>query len=173
MSGGEPGWRPRELLERAAHIAALWGFAVALPLFDLFGGHPEFFDTRGSPGGDIVAFALAVAVLAPLSLVGVEWLAGLVSRALAWGLQLGYVAMLVAAIALQLVPFDAWAPAVLLAVVAGAAGAALYARTAGARTLLTVLSPAPLVFLVLALPWFLDVCFFMVGRLSSTSRTST
>ena len=151
MSGVEPGWRPRELLERAGHVAALWGFAVALPLLGLLGGHPEFFDTRGSPGGDIVAFALAAAIVAPLLLVGVEWLAGLVSRALAWGIQLGYVAVLVAAIVLQLVPFDAWAPAVLVAVVAGAAGAALYVRARGARSLLTVLSPAPLVFLAIFL----------------------
>ena len=151
MSGGEPGWRPRELLERAAHVAALWGFAVALPLFGLLGGHPEFFDTRGSPSGDIVALALAVAVIAPLLLVGVEWLAGLVSRPLAWGLQLGYVAVLVAAIVLYLIPIDAWEPAVLVAVVAGAAGAALYARARRARSVLAVLSPAPLVFLAIFL----------------------
>jgi Sulfatase len=151
VSGGEPGWRPRELLERAAHIAALWGFAVAQPLFGLLGGHPEFFSTRGSPGGDIVAFALAVAVIAPLLLIAVEWLAGLMSRALAWGLQLGYVAVLVAAIVLQLIPFDAWMPALALALIAGAGGAAVYARTAGARSLLAVLSPAPLVFLAIFL----------------------
>ena len=128
-------------VERAADIAALWGFAVALPLFGLLGGSPVFFYTRGSPSGDIVAFALARGGDRAAALVGVEWLAGLVSRALAWGLQLGYVAVLVAAIVLQLVPFDARAPGVLVTVVAGAAGAALYARAEGARSLLTVLSP--------------------------------
>jgi len=151
VSGGEPGWRPRELLERAAQIAALWGLAVAQPLLGLLGGHPEFFSTRGSPGGDIVVFAVGVAVIAPLLLVGVEWLAGLVSRALAWGLQLGYVAVLVAAIVLQLLPFDTWAPALALALIAGAGGAAVYAGVAGARVLLMVLSPAPLVFLAVFL----------------------
>jgi hypothetical protein len=151
VSGGEPGWRPGELLERAAQIAALWGLAVAQPLFGLLGGRPEFFSTRGSPGGDVVAVALAVAVIAPLLLIAVEWLAGLVSRALAWGLQLGYVAVLVAAIVLQLIPFDAWVPALALALIAGAGGAAIYARTPGARSLLTVLSPAPLVFLAVFL----------------------
>jgi hypothetical protein len=151
VSGGEPGWRPRELLERAAQIGALWGLAVAQPLFGLLGGHPEFFSTRGSRGGDIVAFAIVLAVVAPLLLVGVEWLAGLLSRALAWALQLGYVAVLVGAIVLQLLPFDAWAPAVAVALIAAGAGAAIYARAAAARALLTVLSPAPLVFLAIFL----------------------
>jgi hypothetical protein len=151
VSGGEPGWRPRELLERAAQIAALWGFAVAQPLFALLGRHPEFFSTRGSPSGDIVVFAIAVTVIPPLLLIGVQWLAGLVSRALAWGLQLFYVAVLVAAIVLQLIPFDAWVSALALALIAGTGGAAIYARAAGARSLLTLLSPAPLVFLAVFL----------------------
>ena len=139
------------LLERGAQIAALWGLAVAQPLFGLLGGDPEFFTTRGSPGGDIVVVAFAVALIPPLLLIGVEWLAGLLSDALAWGLQLGYVAVLVAAIVLQLLPFDAWVPGLALALIAGAVAAATYARAAWARSLLTVLSPAPLVFLAIFL----------------------
>jgi hypothetical protein len=147
VSGGDRGWRPRELLERAAQIAALWGLAVAQPLFGLLGGHPEFFSTRGSRDVDIVVFALAVAVVAPLLLVCVEWIAGILSRAVAWHLQLGYVAVLVAAIVLQLLPFDAPAPSLALAVVAGAIAAATYARAASARRVLTVVWPLPFVFL--------------------------
>jgi Sulfatase len=147
VSGGERGWRPRELLERAAQIAALWGLAVVLPLFGLLGDHPEFFSARGSRGGDIVVFALAVTVIAPLLLLFVQWLAGLLSRAAAWWLQLGYVAVLVAAIVLQLLPFDALAPSLALAVLAGAAAAAAYARAGRSHWVLTVLWPVPFVFL--------------------------
>ncbi len=147
MSGGERGWRPRELLERAAQIAALWGLAVAQPLFGLLGGHPEFFSTRGSRDLDIVVFALAVAVVAPLLLVSVEWVAGVLSRPFAWRVQLGYVAVLVAAIVLQLLPFDALEPSLAVAVIAGAAAAVTYARAARARQLLSVLWPLPFAFL--------------------------
>ncbi len=147
MSGAGPRWRRRELLERVAQVAALWGFAVAQPLFDLLGSHPEYFAQRASPSGDVVVLAFGLAVVPPLLLVAVEWLAGLLSRAVAWGLQLVYVAVFAAAIALQLIPFDAWLPGLAVAATVGAAAAVTYARAGAARSLLTVLSPAPLVFL--------------------------
>jgi hypothetical protein len=136
----------KELAGRAAHVAALWGLAAAGPLFELLGEHPEFFAARGSPTSEIVLFALGFALLPPLLLVGLEWLAGLVSRTLAWALQLAYVAVLTAAIVLQLLPADAWVPSIALGLAAGAAGAALYARATATRSVLAVLAPAPLVF---------------------------
>jgi hypothetical protein len=132
-------------------VAALWGFAAAQPLFDLLGSHPEFFATRGTRSGDILVLAIGLAVLPPLLLMTVEWLAGLFSSSLAWGLQLAYVALLVAVIALQVVPLDSWAPAVALAAIAGAGAALAYARSDPARALLSALGPAPLVFLALFL----------------------
>ena len=141
----------RELLERAAQVAALWGFAVAQPLFHLLGEHPEFFATRVSPRADIVAIAFGVALIPPILLMGTEWVAGLASRALAWGLQLAYVAVLGAAIALQVLALDAWLPGLVIAVVAGAVAAVMYAESPAARSLLTVLSPAPVVFLAVFL----------------------
>jgi len=139
------------LPERAAHVAALWGFAVAQPLLHLLGGHPEFFWARGAEAGDIVVLALCVAVAPPLLLVGLEWLAGLLSRELAWGVQVAYVAVLAAAALLQLLGVDAWPVALAVGLVAGAAAAVIYVRTAAARSLLGVLSPAPLAFLALFL----------------------
>jgi hypothetical protein len=94
------------VLERGAHLGALWALAVAQPLFDLLGSHPEFFATHGSGGGAIVAFALALIVVPPLVLLGVEWLAGLVSVALGWAFHLAVVTVLVVALALQLVGRD-------------------------------------------------------------------
>jgi hypothetical protein len=136
---------------RAAHVAALWGLAVALPLFDLLGRHPEFFATRGSPASDVVVFGIVVALVPPLALAGLEWLVGRARPELAWALQLGYVGLLVAAIVLQLLPFDAWLPALSAGLVAGAGAAVAYARAEGIRAFLTILTPAPLVFLGLFL----------------------
>jgi sulfatase-like protein len=149
VSGHGP--QRRELLERGAQLAALWGFAVAQPLFQLLGGHPEFFGTRASPSADIVVLAFGVAVLPLILLVGAMWLAGLVSRALAWGLQLGYVAALAAAIALQALPLDALLLALAVGAIVAAGAAVTYARSSAARSLLTVLSPAPIVFLAVFL----------------------
>ena len=143
--------RRGEWLERTAHVAALWGFAVVAPLFHLLGRHPEFFAARGTPGGDIVALALATALLPPLVLMGIEWLAARLSRALGRAVQIAYVVVLTGAISLQVVPLDAWLPAVALAAIAGAAAGVAYTRAAAARSVLTVLGPAPVVFVAIFL----------------------
>jgi hypothetical protein len=138
-------------LERGAHLAVLWALAVAQPLFDLLDGNPAFFAMRGSPSGDIVAFALVVTLVPPLALLGIELVAGLAGRAAAWALQLTFVAVLVGAIALQLVqPADTLA-ALALALPLGGLAALAYARLRAARAFLTVLAPAPLVVLLLFL----------------------
>jgi hypothetical protein len=141
----------RPLLERGVHIAVLWALAVAQPLFDLLGRNPEFFATRGSPPGDIVAFGLLVTFAVPLVLIGLQWAAGLVSKPLAWGLQLACVAALVAAIALQVIGMAGAVPALALALGLGVLAAVAYVRLPAARTFLTVLGPAPVVFLALFL----------------------
>jgi hypothetical protein len=140
-----------ELLERALHVAALWGFAVAQPLFELLGGHPEFFATRGTPRADIAAVAVGVALIPPVLLAGLEWVVSRASRALAWGLQVGYVVVLAAAIGLQVLAPDAWPLWLAVAVVLGAAAGVAYVRSGAARSLLSVLSPAPAVFLAVFL----------------------
>jgi hypothetical protein len=141
----------RALLERGLHIAVLWALAVAQPLFDLLGRNPEFFATRGSPPGDIVAFALLVTFAVPLGLIAAEWLAGLASEAVAWALHLVYVGVLVAVIVLQAIELAGAVPAFALALGLGALAAVAYVRWAPARAFLTVLGPAPIVFLVLFL----------------------
>jgi hypothetical protein len=141
----------RSLLERGLHVAVLWALAVAQPLFDLLGRNPEFFATRGSPPGDIVAFALLVTFAAPLAALAIEWAASLVSEALAWALHLVFIAALVAAIVLQAISLAGPLPAFALALALGAAAALAYVRLPPARAFLTVLGPAPLVFVVLFL----------------------
>jgi hypothetical protein len=141
----------RALLERGLHVAVLWALAVAQPLFDLLGRNPEFFATRGSPPGDIVAFALLVTFAVPLAVLALEWLAGLIGEAVAWAVHLVCVAVLVGAIALQAISLGGTVPALAVALGLGAAAVVAYVRLPPARTFLTVLGPAPIVFLVLFL----------------------
>ncbi|MEA2420078.1 MAG: hypothetical protein QOE60_2284 [Thermoleophilaceae bacterium] len=141
----------RALLERGLHVAVLWALAVAQPLFHALGRNPEFFAVRGSPPGTIVAFALLVTFAVPLAVLTLEWLVGLVSEPAAWAVHLACVAVAVGAIVLQAVSAIGSAAAIVLAAALAAAAAVAYVRLPPARALLTVLGPAPLVFLALFL----------------------
>jgi hypothetical protein len=145
----------RTLGRNGAHLAAVSAFAFAQPLFDLLDDSADFFAVRGSSRWEIVLFALAVVLLPPAALLAVEAVAGLVSRTLRQGLHLVFVGGLAAVVAIQVLKrgtsFTSTEALLGLAVLAGAVAALLYARLAPIRSFLTVLSPAPLVFLVLFL----------------------
>lgn len=134
-----------------AHLAALTAFAVAQPLFDLLGESPDFFAVRGSSRWDIVLFAFAVVLVPPVALVLVETVAGLGSRALQRFLHLVFVAGLAGVVAVQVLKraadLTSTSTLVGLAAVLGALVALLYWRLSPARSFLTVLSPAPVLFL--------------------------
>jgi Sulfatase len=138
---------------RALHLLVLCTFAFAQPLFDLLGKTPEFFVVRGSRTVDIVVFALVVVLLPPAILVAVEALVALVSRPAAVVVHLVFVGALAAIVALQVARDHAGSTLLVGAVsaAAGAAFAALYARTRGVPMFLTVLGPAPILFLALFL----------------------
>ncbi len=132
------------------HLLVLWSFAVAQPLFDLLGKNGEFFAARGSTRWDAIVFALVLLLVPPAVLLGVECI---VRGSIRWALHAVFVALLVALFALQAIR-GSGGPGWLLvlgAVAIGAAGAELYLRVSGARTALTVLAPAPLLFLALFL----------------------
>jgi hypothetical protein len=137
-----------------AHLAALCALAFAQPLFDILGKNPAFFAVRGSSRGEIVLFALALTLLPPALLMAVEFGVAIVSETGARALHLLFVAGLVAVIVLQALTkseaLDGLA-ALVTAGVVGAAGGLLYMRAKAARTFLTFLVPAPLVFLALFL----------------------
>ena len=132
------------LAERGLHVAVLWSLAVAQPLFDVLEDNPEFFASRGASPGRIVAAAVLVILAGPAVVLAAEWLVGLASERAAWALHVTVVGALAAAIGLVV------ANAV-LALIAGALAALAYARWPAVRTALTVLGPAPLVFLALFL----------------------
>ena len=144
---------PGSLETAGLHLAGLSAVAVAQPVFDLLSRNVEFFAVRGSTRWDIVFFAIGLVVIPPLVLLALEALAGLVHALAATVLHFVFVGGLVALIALQVIRgIDASSLVLMAAAVAvGAASALLYARAKPARTLLTVLAAAPLVFLVLFL----------------------
>ena len=135
------------------HLAVLWAFAFAQPLLDLLGDAPEFFVARGNTRGDILLLALGLVLVPPLLLTALEGAVGLVSARARRVLHLGLLALLTAAFVLQLIE-DVSAPSAILlaaALAVGCLAAAFYARSAIGPAILTVLSPAPLVFLFLFL----------------------
>jgi hypothetical protein len=144
----------RTTLVRGAQLAVLSGFALAEPLLDILGKNPEFFSVRRSTSTEIVLFALAVTLLPPLALLAVEVLVGLVDRTAADVLHLVFVAGLVAVIALHVLTNDSslsGAGALVVAATAGVLGALLYRQAPPVGSFLTVLAPAPLIFLALFL----------------------
>lgn len=142
--------RPALLLRLAGlHLLVLWSFAVAQPLFDLLGKNGEFFAARGSTRWDAVVFALVLVFVLPSVLLGLEWVAGPLREPV----HAFFVAGLVALFVLQAIR-GAGGAGKLLVVAAAAVGIAaawLYLRSSGARLALTVLAPAPLLFLALFL----------------------
>jgi hypothetical protein len=144
----------REALWHLANLAVLWTFAVAQPLFDLLGDNPEFFAARGSSGFDIISFSVLLVLLPPLVGVGIELLFRLLGRPFFKGAHVVLVGLLVALIAAQALKkaIDTSDGVLIgLSVAIGVALAVLYARAEPLRSFLNVLTPAPLVFLLLFL----------------------
>ncbi|MDX6490962.1 MAG: hypothetical protein QOD43_1207, partial [Gaiellaceae bacterium] len=134
----------------ALHLLVLWAFAVAQPLFDLLGKNGEFFAARGSTRWDVVLFAFVLLFVPPAILAGLEALIPRPARTAVHGML---VAALVGLFVLQAIRSDGGAGWLLVAVAAavGAGAAFAYLRLAGARLILSVLAPAPLLFLGLFL----------------------
>ena len=143
----------RELLIAWVHLAVLWTFAFAKPLFDVLADSPEFFVARGNTRADIVLFAVAMVTLPPTVLVLVEALLLRLPR-VRRAVHLLFVAGLAGAFAIQLLEDLMGGSGELLVALAGLAGvgaALLYWRTRAAPAVLTVLGPAPLLFLLIFL----------------------
>jgi hypothetical protein len=134
----------------ALHLLVLWAFAVAQPLFDLLGKNGEFFAARGSTRWDAVLFAFVLLFVPPAILTGIEALVPQPPRAV---VHVVFVGALVGLFVLQGIRGVGWAGWLLVAMAAvvGTGAALAYRRLAGARLVLTVLAPAPLLFLALFL----------------------
>jgi Sulfatase len=159
MSSAEVLARPARGIAKEAgwaylNLAVLWTFAVAQPLFDLLKDNPEFFAARGSTGFDIVSFSVLLVVLPPALMLAIELLLGLIRTEVRKGAHvvfLGALSALIAAQALKKSIDASDTVLIALSVLVGAALAVLWARAEPVRSFLNVLSPAPLVFLLLFL----------------------
>ena len=134
----------------ALHLLVLWSFAVAQPLFNLLGDNGEFFAARGSTRWDVVLFAFVVLFLPPAILTGLEAVLPRPARTVVHTVLVGGLAGLVVLQAIRDASWPGWA-LVALAGLLGAAAGLVYRRVQGARLVLTVLGPAPLLFLALFL----------------------
>jgi hypothetical protein len=136
------------------HLAVLSSFALAQPIFDLLGRNAEFFVVRRSTSWDVVVFAVGITFVPPLVLLAFELVAGLAHPKARAIVHLGAVALLTGLFALlvgkRLLDVSS-TPLLVLAAAVGAGGAVVYLRAAPVRSFITVLAPAPLLFLGLFL----------------------
>jgi hypothetical protein len=170
-SGSDAAGRGLALPVAGAHLAVLWSFAFAKPLFDVLADSPEFFIARGNTPGDIVLFAIALTLVPPALLLLVELALARLPVAQR-AVHLLFVGGISAAIAIQ-VAKDVLSTSVLVvgvAAVLGAAFAFAYDRGVVVRSALTVLTPLPLVFVLLFLfsSPVSDVVFPKEARASAT-----
>ena len=142
------------VLVGSVHLAVLFGFAVAQPLFDLLSRHPQFFVARQSMPVDIVILALLLSLLLPLLFVPMEALAALLGHpAHQWVHGVFVTALASAMLLLALRPIDSLPGAALVgaAALGGVALAIVYTRFRHVSTYLTITFPAILLFPT----WFL------------------
>jgi hypothetical protein len=132
------------------HLAVVWSFAVAQPLLDLLGDNPDFFVARENTRGDILILAFVLVLVPPLLLTAVEALAALASERARQAVHVLFISGLASVFALQVLKDSSDGTAVVLiplAILAGVLVGWAYARTTVMPAMLTVLGPAPLVFL--------------------------
>jgi hypothetical protein len=149
MIAAQPDWR-----HRALHLGALSAFALGKPLLDSLNESGFFLLPRSAAPIDIVLIGILALFVVPALMLGIEQLAGLASERFRDGLHLAIVFGLFAMLVVQLVGSlgvkePKWV--VLLSLVAAAAATYAYARTEFMPTTLDVLSPAPVLFLILFL----------------------
>jgi Sulfatase len=134
----------------ALHFLVLSSFAIAQPLFDLLGRNGEFFAARDSTGWDVVFFAFGLLLVPPAVLLGIE---AITPRRMRGVLHALFVAGLVGLIVLAGLRHGGgtvWV-VVATATLVGLSLATLYTTLPAARLVVTVLAPAPVLFLGLFL----------------------
>ena len=156
------------------HLAVLWAFAVAQPLFNILDDDPAFFVARGNTTGDIVLLAFGLVLVPPTVLVAVEAVFVRLPVVREW-LHVVFVALLASVFALQLIgdaaPGGSSAFLIPLSLLCGAAVGLAYRRTRFVPSMLSVLSPAPVLFLAFFL-LFSDVSKLVLPQDESSASAS-
>ncbi|WP_406044341.1 sulfatase-like hydrolase/transferase [Micromonospora sp. NBC_00898] len=149
-----PGRPWRAELGRLLEVVALVGLVVTQPLLDVLGRSPDFFLFHRAGRGDILLLVALIAIVPtlPFALLGaVSLAAGRIARSAVHTLLVG---LLLAALAVQVgrhgTPLRG-VPLLLVAVLAGAAGAAAHRRWRGPGRVLRVAALGPPVFVGLFL----------------------
>jgi hypothetical protein len=140
----------RMLLRAWAHLAVLWAFAFAQPVLQVLADSAAFMVARGNAWPDLVLVTLGLVLLPPTVMVAIE---AMLSRPGQRSyVHLAFVGLLGAAFAFQVMK-GALVPVLeaCLAVAFGVGLALAYDRGPLVPTVLSVLSPIP----VLLLVWFL------------------
>jgi hypothetical protein len=145
----QPDWR-----HRALHLGALSAFAFGKPLLDAINESGFFLLPRSAAPIDVVLIGILALFAVPALLLGIEELAGLASERFRDGLHLAVIFALFTMLVVQLagslgVREPKWV--VLLSLLAAVGATYAYGRTDFLPTTLDVLSPAPVLFLVLFL----------------------
>lgn len=138
----------------ALQLFGLTGLALAQPLFSLLGENPTFFVAHGAGQLEVIAFALLVIFVPAVVLTGLVLLVQAVAPRAATVVMAGVVGLLATVALFSVIDAVNDANAALFSV-GLAAGTVLlglaYRRLAAARTFVTFLGPAPLVFVGLFL----------------------
>lgn len=134
---------------RALILLGLSALAVVQPLLDLFGKNPEFFVAGDYSRGQIIWFALLIAIVPPLVGAAIVAVATVIDRragSIAFMVVAGVFAAAFVLAVLRTAGLDVLVPVLLLGI-AGAAGVVwLVQRTTGGRLLITYLAAANLLF---------------------------
>jgi hypothetical protein len=144
----------RGLGRDALHLAVLASFAIAQPLYDLLGKYPAFFAAHDMGRWEVIGFGVVLIAVPVLVLVAFEALSLFGGERVRRWVHLVFVGGLAAIIALQIVRRFGGLPTSLvwlLSIGLGAAFAAAYTSVQGVRSFLSILGPAPFVFLALFL----------------------
>lgn len=134
---------------RSLVVLGVSSLAVAQPLLDLFGRNPEFFVAGRYSTGQIVVFALLIALVPPLVGLAVTAAASAVDQRageVVHAVVVGVFATALALAALRQVGLDALVAVAVVAVVVGGALAVLVVRTRGGRMFASFLAAANVLF---------------------------
>jgi Sulfatase len=147
-------WRWRQEGSRLLELAALCGFAVAQPTYEAVAAASEFLVFGQAGRGQIIFFTLALAIVPPVLLWSVEWVAGLVIPRLRHVLHVAFVAVLAYLFGVVVAKSATGLrglPVSIVALTGAGCLTAVYLRWRPTRSWLRIASPAPLVFAALFL----------------------
>ena len=146
---GERAAAARRPWAEALHVWVVASFAVAQPLYDLLGKQAEFFIFQNAGRAEILGLVVVLSGLAPLVLVAVVRLAGLVGPRDGRRIHQTILAVGVALTVLPALRPVEVVPGIVLVLAAlalGAGVAVLYARLGAVRLFFTLLAPGVIVF---------------------------